>query len=108
MDDTAETRPPRLAPLLLIGVLGWLAVDRPGNLGGESAPAYRLVTTLIAVAVVGYVIWRFHGIIPAAVAVALFRLIDLEPPSAAFLQRAGDTLFLATLGLGMAACARQG
>ena len=108
MDDTAETRPPRLAPLLLLGVLAWLALDRPGNLAGESAVAYRLVTTLVSVAVVGYVIWRFHGIIPAAIAVALLRLIDAEPPPAAFLQRSGDAIFLATLGLGMAACARQG
>src|SRR5688572_27973587 len=81
MDDTADTRPPRLAPLLLLGVLAWLAIDRPGHLGGESAPAYRLVTALVSVAVVGYVVWRFHGIIPAAVAVALLRLIDIDPPS---------------------------
>jgi hypothetical protein len=109
MDDTADTRPPRLAPLVLIGVLAWLAVERPGNLAGESALGYRLFTTLVAVAVVGYVGWRFHGIVAAAVAVLFLRLVDSpEPPSAAFLQRAGDAVFLATLGLGMAACARQG
>ena len=37
----------------LLGVLAWLAVERPGNLAGESALGYRLFTTLVAVTVVG-------------------------------------------------------
>jgi hypothetical protein len=100
---------PRLAPLLLIGVLAWLAIARPGNLAGESAVGYRLLTSLVAVAAVGYVAWRFHGILPAAAAVILLRLIDPDqPPAAAYFERGRDAVFLATLAIGIAASARQG
>lgn len=108
MDDTTQTRMPRLAPLLLIGVLAWLAIVRPGNLAGESAVGYRVLTSLLAVAVVGYVAWRFHGILPAVVGVVLLRLIDPDQPvSAAFLERGADAVLLATLAVGIAAGARQ-
>lgn len=99
---------PRLAPLLLIGVLVWLATVRPGNLAGDSAVGYRLLTSLVAVAAVGYVAWRFHGILPAAAGVVLLRLIDPDQPaSAAFVERGADAVFLATLAVGIAAGARQ-
>ena len=61
MDDPADTRLPRLAPLLLIGVLAWLAVS-----AGEAAPGFHRVTTMVAVAVVGDATWRFHGLVAAA------------------------------------------
>jgi hypothetical protein len=104
MDDPTDTRLPRLAPLLLIGVLAWLAVS-----AGESAPGFQRVTAMIAVAVVGYAAWRFHGLIAAAVAIAAVWLIDPPgPPPAALLERPADALFLATLGLCLAAASRQG
>jgi hypothetical protein len=109
MDDTADTRLPRIAPLLLLGVLVGLAVVRPGNLAGDADLPYRLFTTLTAVAVVGYVTWRFHGLIPAAIAIVLLRLADpVAAPAAAFMERAADAIFLATLGIGVAAGSRQG
>src|SRR5262245_12124292 len=104
MDDSTDTRLPRLAPLLLLGVLAWLAI-----VGEESAPGFQRVTALIAAAVIGYATWRFHGLIPAAVALAAFWLIDPKsPPPAALLERPADTLLLATLGIGIAAASRQG
>src|ERR687886_604960 len=104
MDDPADTRLPRLAPLLLLGVLAWLAV-----LGPETASGLQRVTALVAVAVVGYAVWRFHGLVPAAVAIAAFRLTDpAVPPPAALLERPADALLLATLGIGLMAASRQG
>src|SRR5262245_55089746 len=109
MDNPIQTRMPRLAPILLIGVLAWLAIARPGNLAGEMAVGYRLLTSLVAVAAVGYVAWRFHGILPAAAAVIVLRLIDSDqPPAAAYLERGADAVFLATLAVVIAAGARQG
>ena len=109
MDAATDTRMPRLAPLLLIGVLVWLAIARPGNLAGDTAVGYRLLTSLVAVAAVGYVVWRFHGILPAAAAVILLRLTDPDqPPTSAFLERGSDAVLLATLAIGIAAGARQG
>lgn len=104
MDDPTDTRLPRLAPLLLIGVLAWLAVT-----ASETAPGFQRVTALVAVAVVGYVAWRFHGLVPAAVAIAAVWLLDpAAPPADALLERPTDALLLATLGLGIAAASRQG
>jgi hypothetical protein len=104
MDDPADTRLPRLAPLLLIGVLAWLAI-----VGPETAPSLQRVTALVTVAVVGYTVWRFHGLVPAAIAIAAFRLIDpASPPPAALLERPADALLVATLGIGIAAASRQG
>jgi hypothetical protein len=109
MDDPTDNRLPRLAPLLLVGVLVGLAIVRPGNLAGDTGLTYRLFTTLTAVAVVGYVVWRFHGLIPAAAAIVLLRLADPASPStAAYFERAGDVAFLITLGIGVAAGSRQG
>src|SRR5215208_1140980 len=109
MDDPTDIRLPRVAPLLLVGVLVGLAVARPGNLAGDADLPYRLFTTLTAVAVVGYVTWRFHGLIPAAATIVLLRLADpVAPTAAAFFERAGDAVFLATLGIGVAAASRQG
>src|SRR5690349_10510937 len=108
MDDPTEIRLPRLAPILLAGVLVGLAVIRPGNLEGD-APAYRLLTGLAAVAAVGYAAWRFHGLIPAAVAIVLLRFADpASPPSDAFAERGGDAALLATLALGIGVGSRQG
>jgi hypothetical protein len=109
MHDPADIRLPRIAPVLLIAVLAGLAIARPGNLAGEADLPYRLFTTLASVAVVGYVAWRFHGLIPAAGAILLLRWADPTTPSGdAFLERAGDTVFLVTLGIGIAAGSRQG
>ena len=104
MDDPTDTRLPRLAPLLLIGVLAWLAVTSP-----ESAPGFQRVTALVAAAVIGYTAWRFHGLIPAAAGIAIFWLIDpSSPPPPALLECPADALLLATLGIGLAAASRQG
>ncbi|MBO0698976.1 MAG: hypothetical protein J2P46_11325, partial [Zavarzinella sp.] len=109
MHDPADIRLPRVAPLLLVAVLAGLAIARPGNLAGTTDVAYRLFTGLASVAVVGYVAWRFHGLIPAASAIVLLRWADpTAPPQAAFLERAGDTVLLVTLGIGIAAGSRQG
>jgi hypothetical protein len=109
MHDPADIRLPRIAPVLWIAVLAGLAIARPGNLAGEADLPYRLFTTLASVAVVGYVAWRFHGLIPAALAIILVRWADPTTPSGdAFLERAGDTVFLVTLGIGIAAGSRQG
>ena len=100
---------PRLAPVLLVGILGWLAIARPGNLGGQAMPIYWLLTTLTAIAAVGYTSWRFHGIIAAAATIALFRFADPDHPSNdAVLARGWDALVLATLALGIGVGARQG
>jgi hypothetical protein len=108
MDDPTDIRLPRIAPLLLVGVLVGLAIVHPGNLAGDPA-AYRLLTGLTAVAAVGYVAWRFHGLIPAAAAIFLLRLADPgSPTDAAFLERGSDAVLLATLALGIGAGSRQG
>lgn len=104
MDDPTDTRLPRLAPLLLVGVLAWLAVS-----SSETAPGFQRVTALVVVAVVGYVAWRFHGLVPAALAIATVWLLDpAAPPADALLERPADALLLATLGIGNAAASRQG
>jgi hypothetical protein len=108
MDDPTDIRLPRIAPLLLAGVLVGLAITRPGNLAGD-APAYRLLTGLTAVAAVGYVAWRFHGLIPAAGAITLFLYADSTSRLyTAFLERGADAVLLATLALGLGAGSRQG
>ena len=100
---------PRIPPLLLIGVLVGLAILRPGNLHADSDQAYWLLSTLTAVAAIGYVAWRFHGLIPAAVAIALFRFADpVHPSYDAVQERANDAIFLATLALGIGVGSRQG
>ena len=77
--------------------------------GQETAPGFQRVTALVAVAVIGYTVWRFHGLIPSAVAIVAFRLADpSSPPPAALLERPADALLLATLGIGIAAASRQG
>jgi hypothetical protein len=109
MDAVNDTRMPRLAPILLIGTLAGLAIVRPGNLSGETAIGYRLFTTLTAVAAVGYIAWRFHGILPAAAAIILLRFCDPEQPSnGAILERGADAVFLASLAIAIAAAGRQG
>lgn len=108
MDDPTDIRLPRLAPILLAGVLVGLAVTRPGSLAGDD-PAYRLLTGLTAVAVVGYAAWRFHGLIPAAATIVVLRFADPNSPTHdAFLERGSDAVLLATLALGIGAGSRQG
>jgi hypothetical protein len=107
MDDPTDTRLPRIAPLLLLAALVGLAVVRPGNLGGAHE-LYRLFTGLTAVAAVGYVAWRFHGLIPAAVAILLLFVADSDNSPAAFAERATDVGLLTTLAIGIAAGSRQG
>jgi len=108
VDDPTDTRFPRIAPLLLTAVLVGLAVVRPGNLAGDSQSVYRLLTGLTAVAAVSYVAWRFHGLIPAAVAIVLLRYADPAPAADAFAERGTDAVLLATLALGVGAASRQG
>lgn len=106
MDDPADTRLPRLAPLLLIGMLVWLAILRPGNLAGPDGSVRFLASTLTAVAAVGYVAWRFHGLIPAVAAVTLLRFADAAEPPA--IVRTWDAMVLATLAVGIGVGSRQG
>src|SRR5689334_11627603 len=108
MDDPTDIRLPRLAPLLLVGTLLGLVIIRPGNLAGDD-PAYRLLTGLTSVAAVGYAAWRFHGLIPAAAAIALLGYADSGlPGNAAFLERGRDAVLLATLAVGIGVGSRQG
>jgi hypothetical protein len=108
MDDPTDIRLPRLAPLLLLGTLVGMAIIRPGNLAGGD-PAYRLLTGLTAVAAIGYVAWRFHGLIPAAAAIALLGFADSGSlGDTAFLQRGPDAVLLATVALGIGVGSRQG
>jgi hypothetical protein len=107
MDDPAETRLPRIAPLLLLGVVVSLAVIRPGNLDGPD-PAYRLFTSLTAVAAAAYVAWRFHGLIPAAAAILLLLIADRDASPDTVAGRIADTGLLTALAIGIAACSRQG
>jgi hypothetical protein len=108
MDDPTDIRLPRLAPLLLLGTLVGLAILRPGNLAGDD-PAYRLLTGLAAVAAVGYAAWRFHGLIPAAAAIALLGFADSNSAAnTAFPERGSDAVLLATLAIGIGAGSRQG
>ena len=109
MQDHSDSRFPRIAPILLIAVLIGLAISRPGVLAGESALAYRYITTLASVAMVAYIAWRFHGILAVAVIIAVFCIADYtEPNPIAFVERHNDTVFLATLAVGIAAASRQG
>lgn len=109
MHDTGENRFPRLAPILLIGAILYLALVRPGNLAEDAAIGYRLTTTLTAIAIIGYVSWQFHGILAAAAAIVLLRYADqMSIPSAAFVERQTDVALLATLAIGIAAAKRQG
>jgi hypothetical protein len=109
MADPTDDRLPRIAPLLLVGLLAYLAIARPGKLELESGTPYLLTTTLTAVAVAAYVGWRFHGLLPAAAAVCIVWATD-QPAATdpAFAHRGAEATFLATLGLGIAACSRQG
>lgn len=109
MADPTDDRLPRIAPLLLVGILAYLAIARPGKLEGESGIAYLLITSVTATAVAAYVGWRFHGLLPAAAAVCLLWATD-QPAATdpAFAHRGAEATFLATLGLGIAACSRQG
>jgi hypothetical protein len=109
MDDTAEHRFPRLAPILLVGVLIGFAMVRPGYLFGAGNLAYRFTTTFVAITAVAYVAWRFHGILPAAAAITLFWLAQLDVVEyAAMIERGEDAVFLAALVLGLGAASRQG
>jgi hypothetical protein len=109
MDDIRNDRLPRLAPLLLAAVLAWLLIFRPGNLEGVPIDSLRLITTLVAVISVGYIAWRFHGLIPAAMAIVLLRYADHpESPYAATVERGGDATLLATLAICIGAMSRQG
>lgn len=85
-----------------------MAVARPGKLEVESGTAYLVATTLTAIAVVAYVGWRFHGLIPAVAAAGLLWAAD-QPAATdpVYSERAAEAVFLATLGLGIAACSRQ-
>src|SRR5262245_16693507 len=109
MADPTDDRLPRIAPLLLVGTLAFLAIARPGKLAGESGTAYLLITSVTATAVAAYIGWRFHGLLPAAAAVCILWATDhpaiVDP---AFPHRGAEATFLATLGLGVAACSRQG
>jgi hypothetical protein len=108
MSDTAPHRFPRIAPILLVAALLGLAVVRTGNLAGDTALAYRLATTLAAVAAVCYIAWRLHGILAAAAVFILMRIAEPnEPVHAAFLERQNDAVFLVTLAIGIAAGSRQ-
>jgi hypothetical protein len=107
MDDPTDTRLPRIAPLLLVAVLVGLAVTRPGSLAGDPV-AYRLFTGLTAVAAVGYAVWRFHGLIPAAAAIILLRFADTTANPDAFAERGTDAVLLGMLALGVGAASRQG
>jgi hypothetical protein len=107
MDDHAHDRLPRLAPLLLAGVLAWLTIARPGNLAGQ--PIDHLLPTLATVAAVAYIAWRFHGIPAAAAAIVLVRFADPANPSyEATIERGWDAIVLATLALGIGVGSRQG
>jgi hypothetical protein len=108
MSDTAPHRFPRIAPSLLVAALAGLAIGRTGNLAGDAAIGYRLFTTLAAVAAVCYIAWHFHGILAAAAVFILIRIAEPdEPVSAAFIERQADSIFLATLAIGIAAGSRQ-
>jgi hypothetical protein len=90
-------------------VLAWLLIVRPGDLEGVPIDSLRLVTTLVAVIAVGYVAWRFHGLIPAALAIVLLRYADHpESPYSATVERGGDATMLATLAICIGAISRQG
>ena len=108
MDDTSEHRLPRLAPILLVAVLVWLAVIRPGNQAGDPTNGYRFATILVSVTAVACIAWRFHGILASAAAIILLRVFDpREPLPDAYLERGGDAALLAILAIGIAACSRQ-
>ena len=104
--STTEPRTPRLAPVLLIGLLAWVGVLRPTALFGTTAPSpSTLATTLVTLAAIAYIAWRFHGLLPAAVALGLLWLTDLPSLTG---SGAGEAALLAEMGVGIAVCARVG
>jgi len=108
MDDQPETRQPIISAILLAGVLVWLGISRPGNLGGELS-AFQMLSTLAAVSAICYVSWRFHSYIAALATLILFRYLDpVEPNRVAYLERGTDAILLVTLWVGMVAGTRQG
>jgi hypothetical protein len=109
MPDQADARMPRLATLLWLGVMAYLMIARPGHLAGDNGLSYRMFTTLASVTFVGYLAWRFHGIIPAAAALVVFYLAEpANPISSALAERQFDAVFLGTLAIGVAVGSRQG
>jgi hypothetical protein len=108
MDDTADRRFPRLAPILLAIALGAVAAGRLGAFGGEADSAHLLVTTLASFVAVGYVAWRFHGLVAAAAAITLLYVTVPGGPSTGVAERQNDAALLATLAVGIAAGSRQG
>jgi hypothetical protein len=116
MHAPAHDRFPRLAPILLIGVLIVLAIIRPGSLAGETCLLYRVLTTFVATVAVAYISWRFHGIIAAAIAIVLLYVAEASATvSDSFFafheglahERQTEALLLGTLAIGIAACSRQ-
>lgn len=109
MDDISNNRMPRLAPLLLAGVLTGLLIFRPGNLEGVPINSFRAISTLVAISCVAYVSWRFHGLIAAALSIVVLRFADHpESPYAATVERGGDATLLVTLAICISALSRQG
>ena len=107
MDDQPEDRAPIILAILLGGVLAWLAISRPGNLGGEFS-VFQMLSTLAAVSAVCYASWRFHSYLAALATLILFRYLDpAEPSRVAFLERGTDAVLLVTLWIGMVAGTRQ-
>lgn len=108
MDKQPQERMPIVAMIVLGGVLAWLAISRPGNLGGEFT-AFKIIPTLAAVSAVCYASWRFHSYLAALATLILFRYLDpTEPVRVAFVERGTDAALLVTLWIGMVAGTRQG
>src|SRR5437763_1680993 len=109
MPETADTRLPRLAPILLIAALIAIAVARPGILAGDTDLVYRFLTTLSSTAAIAYIAWRFHGIIPAAATILLFQFaLPGNPEYSAYLERGMESVPIVTVAVGIGACSRQG
>ena len=108
MDKQPQERMPIVAMIVLGGVLAWLAISRPGNLGGEFT-AFKIIPTLAAVSAVCYASWRFHSYLAALATLILFRYLDpTEPTRVAWVERGTDAALLVTLWIGMVAGTRQG
>src|SRR5881394_555294 len=102
MHDPADIRLPRIAPVLLIGALVGLAFLQPREPFGSASFGYLLFTKLTALAVVGYIAWRFHGLLAAAAVMYLLHLVDsLALAAEAWAERAFDLVFLGTLTVGV-------